>query len=476
MPIRESLPEELTADNMAHGFVLSESAIYSFLCQDVFPDIISFAAAIPDHLKSLFLIPIRLERTASSKTIEAASKIAEGYGPTGDTPDAELFSYQTFVNDDNEPTVPSASEGSIFEINDADDMTHHQENNFDQNIEVPTDTSYQSEDMDSTQYTDYPYRGEAPYRHSSRRRGSDTHSYTGPRILFARLNVALKPTDLQPRTPQKIKDNAKKCAVKLISYDERNRVYTFEANCGNGPHVVQASLSEIDNVALSCDCNFWRWNGPEFHAQENKFMLGQPFGSASVPNIRDPEKKYWLCKHTYSVLRRLDNFVQEVVDENWEDGDDKEKLLEDVDEEWDRLEEIAEVPLDQIEEEDEEIDADWDGDEEPEEEVIPEEKPEEKPEEPEPESSEETEDSEDLEEPAEEPEDFSGESEETEEPDKEEPEDYSGDDETPDMEKRVDEYLEGKDLMFQGEPVEEATPQEEEEEEEFDYSGEDQDE
>jgi hypothetical protein len=330
------------------GFILSEAAQYSFKCQDVYPDIVAFAAAIPQHLRPLFLIPVAFE-TATASDNDMASRIADEIQPSGNTEEGDLFSTRTFVNDDVEGTIPNTEPGSMFDVDSADSLTHHQEYNFDENIQVPTDTSYMS-DIDMTQYWDYPYRTkEKPVRKSSD---------NGTRRAAVIVRLALKPEYLQTRAPKKIKDNAKLCSVGLTSYDKETRVFTFSVDAGNGAHVVQAGLSDIDHVALSCDCNFWRWNGPEFHAKNNDFMLGQPAGTAGPPNVRDPKRQYWLCKHAYAVLRRLDAFVVEIVNENWEETDDE--LLRRVDDEWDRMEGAANVPLDELEDED--VDVDWESD------------------------------------------------------------------------------------------------------------------
>jgi hypothetical protein len=377
------------ADSFPHGFILSEAALYAFQCQEVYPDILSFAVAIPDHLKSLFLIPIQIERVVASHIARVASRIAscriaEGPIPTGETEEADFFGTKTFVYDDNKQTLPSTEDGSIFETDGADNLTHHQEYNFDSNLQSPTDTSYMS-DVDMTQYWDYPYRqDQKPVRHSS------------IRVPVLMVRLALKPEALEPRVPEKIKTNAKSCSVQLISYDKRSRVFTFGVNCGNGVKTVHASMSDLDHVALSCTCPFWRWNGPEFHAKENRFLLGQPAGSAAPPEIRDPDRKYWLCKHAYAVLKRLDSFIQEVAEENWEF--DNEELLEAVDKEWDRLEGASQIPLEDIEEEDTDVDIDWeeepdevDEELEPEDLELEEEEPEEEePEEEEPEAESET--------------------------------------------------------------------------------------
>src|SRR5512135_1860826 len=341
-----------------HGFILSDAAQYAFLCQEVYPDIISFAAAIPDHLKPLFLIPIKVEtiQVAAKRVanIIARRRFADGAVPTGDggENEADWFGTKTFKYEDNEPTVPSSEPGSIFNTKDgeADSLTHHQEYNYDENIQTPTDTTF-IEDVDITQYWDYPYRTkEKPIRHSSWRQVAILD-------LPWRARLALKPEELEPRVPEKIKRNAQSCRVSLTSYDKKSRIFTFSVNCGHGARVVQASLSDVDKVALSCDCPFWRYNGPEFHASQNSYMLGQTFGTAAPPDVRDPDRKYFLCKHAYSVLKRLDDFMEEIVDENWDKDD--EEILDVVDEDWDRLEGEAEVPIEDIEEENPEIEIDW---------------------------------------------------------------------------------------------------------------------
>lgn len=341
-------------DQVPQGFVLSDAAMYSFLDQDVFPDILSFCSAIPDHLKPLFLIPVSLQAVTASRLALAAVRVAssstaDGAIPSGSTEDADLFGTKTFVYDDVEPTVPSSEPGSIFEPNDADDLTRHQdlEENQDQNFQVPTDTSYMS-DVDVTESGfQYPYRTEeSPVRHST------------VLVVRRRSRVALKPEDLESRTPEKIRDNAQSCSVKLVSYDKRGRVYTFSVVCGNKPRTVRASMTDVQHVALSCDCPFWRWNGPEFHAQANSYMLGSPEGSAAPPDVRDPDRTYWLCKHAYSVLARMDDFVSDVIDQNWEDDEepDDEDVLEAVDQNWSELEDVVQIPLDEAEEDDVELD------------------------------------------------------------------------------------------------------------------------
>ena len=394
-----------------HGFILSEAALYSFKAQDVFPDLISFCAAIPDHLRPLFLIPIQLDTNSDvpyGNLASVASRVASYTYMDGmheATPEGELFSYQTFVYDEDEPPlIPSSEPGSIHNKDTGPTKTHHQEDpEEDENIQVPTDTSYMS-DVDMTQYWDYPYRSEEQPRHSS--------IMIAARSLARR--VALKTEQLETKAPEEIQDRAETCLVNFISYDKRGRVFTFEVNCGNVPRTVRAAMSDIDHVALTCNCPFWQYGGPEFHAKENRYLLGPPRGTATPPDIRDPDRKFFLCKHAYAVLARLDHFVERIVEENW-DLDDAE-LLEIIDKEWDKLEPTAQIDLDEAIEEEPEIE---EIEEEPE-------GAEEEPEEAEAEVEEESEEPEVEEEPEEaeeaEPEEAEAEAEEPEEAEAEEPE------------------------------------------------------
>jgi len=389
------------------GFVLSDAAMYAFQCQEVFPDLLSFAVAIPDHLKQLFLIPVFVQPAPaepSDRIGSIASKVFrvayQESSPTGDSDAADLFSYQSFVNYDNAPSITPGNEGSIYDDPKPDDMPVSQPGDqfcgddstprYDAKVVTPFDTSYY-DDGSSTDLFDegYPYRSEQQVRHSF------SKSKT---VRPMKVRLALKPEVLQEHAPGKIKERADSCVVRFISYMKPTRMYTFSVHCGNVPHMVRAVLSEIDEITMTCDCPFWRWGGPEYHAKTQQFLLGKPRGTAEPPDVRDPDRKFWLCKHAYSVLRRLEHHVQQVVDEHWDMDDDD--LLRTIDDEWDRLSEEAETPLEEIESEDLKM------------QVVPESK----------EEFEQEFEPEETEEPEPEPEDFGPESTELEEEEPEEPE------------------------------------------------------
>jgi cation transport regulator ChaC len=55
-------------------------------------------------------------------------------------------------------------------------------------------------------------------------------------------------------------------------------------------------------IQVSCTCPYFRWQGPEHWAKKHGFLYGKQVGTASTPNIKDPEGKHWACKHVIAVL------------------------------------------------------------------------------------------------------------------------------------------------------------------------------
>lgn len=62
------------------------------------------------------------------------------------------------------------------------------------------------------------------------------------------------------------------------------------------------------NLRVSCNCPFWRWQGPEHWAKQGDYLLGRPQGSAANPVVRDPTHHHPVCKHVYAVLEKSSRF------------------------------------------------------------------------------------------------------------------------------------------------------------------------
>lgn len=73
-----------------------------------------------------------------------------------------------------------------------------------------------------------------------------------------------------------------------------------------GDYVVTLEVrgsQENPDVFLTCTCDYWRYQGPEYHAVKNNYLHGIPRGTAEEPKSRDPKGTHRLCKHAYAVLK-----------------------------------------------------------------------------------------------------------------------------------------------------------------------------
>lgn len=69
--------------------------------------------------------------------------------------------------------------------------------------------------------------------------------------------------------------------------------------------VVVKALSEGKNpdLYLSCNCNYWKYQGPAFHATQKDYLYGKNKGTKQEPTTRDPKDSHKICKHVFVVLR-----------------------------------------------------------------------------------------------------------------------------------------------------------------------------
>ena len=125
--------------------------------------------------------------------------------------------------------------------------------------------------------------------------------------------VAAKMAEIMDGCAGEIHERASVLSTKLRRVDPRNAVWLFDVSGGEKTHRVRLkavrrgnlrNLSKAD-VLVSCDCNFWRWQGPEHWAKVGGYLYGRPNGTATKPSIKDPEGQHRACKHVLSVLGRM---------------------------------------------------------------------------------------------------------------------------------------------------------------------------
>jgi len=102
------------------------------------------------------------------------------------------------------------------------------------------------------------------------------------------------------------------CTATLKRADIKNLRWIFSVDCGNGAKVVRFKADRKGNVTkfmkmdfhVACSCPAWRWQGPEYHSTTKDFQDPRtPLqGTASTPDIRDPNRVNKVCKHVAAAL------------------------------------------------------------------------------------------------------------------------------------------------------------------------------
>jgi len=165
--------------------------------------------------------------------------------------------------------------------------------------------------------TKYPYRDGKPNTHNASVAfvaGLWLVEHAPERLIQAgRRTVVAAPLGaladgLNPKTVQR----AKSCTATLKRADVKNLRWIFSVDCGNGAKVVKFKADRPGNVTkfhkmdfhVACSCPAWRWQGPEFASTTKDFQDPKvPLqGTASPPDIRDPERHNMICKHVAAVL------------------------------------------------------------------------------------------------------------------------------------------------------------------------------
>ena len=130
--------------------------------------------------------------------------------------------------------------------------------------------------------------------------------------------VAAKMSEIIKGCSPKLHERASTLEVARARIDPRNAVWLFDVQSQTDPSQnyrvrLKAlrkgnlrSLSKAD-VLVSCNCNFWQWQGPEHWAKSGGYLYGKPMGTASAPNIKDPDKQHAACKHVLATLKYLDS-------------------------------------------------------------------------------------------------------------------------------------------------------------------------
>ena len=160
-------------------------------------------------------------------------------------------------------------------------------------------------DRDNPSKTKYPYRDDVTLARM-------VVAEWRLRSSFSR--VASRWRDILQGLNPKFLERSKTVGVTLKRVDRKNLRWIFAVK-GNHDYLVKLrvlrrgivqDILKMD-LELTCSCPAWQWQGPEYHSTTEDYQLGKPRGTASPPDIRDPERQNFVCKHVAAVL----NFVKD---------------------------------------------------------------------------------------------------------------------------------------------------------------------
>lgn len=234
--------------------------------------------------------------------------------------DSGIPGSSTFKKPEDDIRTPSKDDEPIHRVEDADDLAKDRDRIDVNEDNADSSTSFNEGigDSDATNKTKYPYRDEVPNAHNASF-VAELWKLEGARTKTVNASVGIKVYDLRSAATadqilagldSKFQQRAKKCSSTLKRADIGNLRWIFSVNCGNGPKAVKVrairkgstvQFGKLD-LEMSCSCPAWQWLGPEFHAKSESYQLGALAGTASAPDIKDPERDNRVCKHVAAVL------------------------------------------------------------------------------------------------------------------------------------------------------------------------------
>lgn len=131
------------------------------------------------------------------------------------------------------------------------------------------------------------------------------------KVIPEHLKYAATIADIEAKLAREVVDRARGVKVRLSRADQKNGIWTFRASGSEGKTYTIWVKAEAKGttkdvaklqVKVSCDCDFFRFQGPEHWARANDYLYGKPRGTASAPTEKDAAGKHWLCKHAYKAL------------------------------------------------------------------------------------------------------------------------------------------------------------------------------
>lgn len=77
-----------------------------------------------------------------------------------------------------------------------------------------------------------------------------------------------------------------------------------------GIGIKEGNIKSLNKAMLkvSCNCGFFRWQGPEHWAKKEGYLYGKQEGTASKPDIKDPKGTHRVCKHIIAAFKIAEGY------------------------------------------------------------------------------------------------------------------------------------------------------------------------
>lgn len=104
--------------------------------------------------------------------------------------------------------------------------------------------------------------------------------------------------ELLSKTNKRTLARARSLNPRLIN--QRGSELIYEVS-GTEKYKIEVKVDNTD-VYVRCSCNSFVYQGSEYHAHKQNYLLGSARGNLEEPIIRDPKSENLVCKHIVAVF------------------------------------------------------------------------------------------------------------------------------------------------------------------------------
>jgi hypothetical protein len=133
--------------------------------------------------------------------------------------------------------------------------------------------------------------------------------------IFNKSSMTLK--NILDMTSENSIKNYVNCNAKLKKADPANYRWTFSVKSKGSDKTRTVRFKLIKEhgtnpmnrtILVSCDCPSWRYNGADYNAKSLSYRERQMSNNSS-PDVRDPERKFLVCKHIKAVAEKFKSYI-----------------------------------------------------------------------------------------------------------------------------------------------------------------------